>query len=121
MKQCPQCGTTYTDETLRYCLSDGTNLVDTAGEQATVVRPGAMRVDLATEAHAAQPTSPYPNQTSAVSKSGGGIWKVAVAVLALLLLLGVVVIGGVLLYMNSGRGTVANNSTPKPTPSGTGT
>ena len=27
MKRCPQCGTTYTDATLRFCLADGTALV----------------------------------------------------------------------------------------------
>ena len=28
MKICPQCRTTYTDDNLRYCLQDGTNLID---------------------------------------------------------------------------------------------
>lgn len=28
MKQCPNCKTTYTDETLRFCLNDGANLID---------------------------------------------------------------------------------------------
>ena len=39
MKLCPTCGTNYSDETLRFCLEDGTPLVD-AGEQPTVIRPG---------------------------------------------------------------------------------
>lgn len=34
MKKCPQCSNTYSDETLRFCLSDGTALVS-ADEQET--------------------------------------------------------------------------------------
>ncbi|MBV9217656.1 MAG: hypothetical protein JO053_15920 [Acidobacteria bacterium] len=117
MKQCPQCGTTYTDETLRYCLSDGTALLDTAAEQATVVRPGAMRVNLGTEPQINQPTNAYPNQTVPSARGGGsGIWKVVVVILVLLLLLLVVVVAAALIYINSGRGGGANNSTPRPTP-----
>ena len=39
MKQCPTCGTNYADDTLRFCLEDGTPLTDES-DQETVVRPG---------------------------------------------------------------------------------
>ena len=39
MKQCPKCRTNYADDTLRFCLEDGTPLID-LGEDPTVVRPG---------------------------------------------------------------------------------
>ena len=38
MKECPQCLTTYTDETLAYCLADGTALRPMAAEDPTVIR-----------------------------------------------------------------------------------
>src|SRR5690349_10777198 len=52
MKKCPQCGRTYTDEALIYCLNDGTLLsVSTASvdPQATLVLPPARQ------------TEPFPN------------------------------------------------------------
>jgi hypothetical protein len=36
MKECPVCKTTYTDDSLRFCLADGASLVSLAGEQETV-------------------------------------------------------------------------------------
>lgn len=38
MKKCPSCETTYTDDTLKYCLADGNPLADTVDEVPTVVR-----------------------------------------------------------------------------------
>src|SRR6476620_3257759 len=40
MKQCPQCGSTYSDDTLNYCLTDRTSLVpgSEAEDEATVIR-----------------------------------------------------------------------------------
>jgi ketosteroid isomerase-like protein len=41
MKECPRCRTRYTDDTLRFCLQDGTPLVEIGGdaETETVVSP----------------------------------------------------------------------------------
>jgi hypothetical protein len=43
MKQCPQCNQAYSDDTLRYCLADGTPLIPvySATEEPTVVLPPA--------------------------------------------------------------------------------
>ena len=41
MKRCPQCRRDYTDETLNFCLDDGAQLVDGAGDgAATAILPG---------------------------------------------------------------------------------
>ena len=37
MKQCPKCRSTYTDDGLRFCLTDGSELTPVADEQATLV------------------------------------------------------------------------------------
>lgn len=39
MKSCPKCGQTYTDETLNFCLTDGTALTTLSGDIPTVVIP----------------------------------------------------------------------------------
>jgi SH3 domain-containing protein len=49
MKQCPACKTTYTDASLRFCLEDGSPLVDLTDEQHTVMRQGGvnpLRIDI---------------------------------------------------------------------------
>ena len=122
MKQCPACKTTSTDETLIYCLADGTPLVAIADEQPTLVRPaagGQMRVEIPLE------TAPiiYNSQTPVV-RSGGG-FKIVLGVIGVLLLL-LLVGGGVgaYLYFNSGGNQPANTkdlktpaaASPLPTP-----
>lgn len=36
MKQCPNCKSTYTDETLKFCLADGTNLISLDNAEKTI-------------------------------------------------------------------------------------
>jgi hypothetical protein len=66
MKQCPQCRNTYTDETLRYCLADGTELTNIASEPETLIsRDRPLRVEI--EQPRPQPVVPFrpePNRTS---------------------------------------------------------
>jgi hypothetical protein len=110
MKQCPTCRTTYTDETLRFCLADGGSLIDLGTEAETVVRPG-VRVDVS------PPTYPtIPTSTPAPSK-GSPILKIVIAVLVLGFL-GLLGLGaaGAIVYFNTGGSTVA---TASPTPSST--
>lgn len=40
MKRCPQCSTVYTDDTLNFCLDDGSTLVETIAEAKTAILPG---------------------------------------------------------------------------------
>lgn len=112
MKQCPTCGTTYTDATLKYCLADGANLIGLGTEAETVVRPG-VRVDVS------PPTYPTIPTTSPAAPKSSPILKIVVAVLVIgfLSLLGLGAAGAIF-YFNSGGTNVAVTS-PTPTPAPT--
>jgi eukaryotic-like serine/threonine-protein kinase len=43
MKRCPECRRDYTDETLSFCLDDGTRLLDGPAEPATAILPSEER------------------------------------------------------------------------------
>lgn len=112
MKQCPECKTTYTDDTLTYCLADGNALVATETEAETVVRQG-VRVDIDPPK-----TLPVPSPV-AEKKSGGAFLKIVLAVV-LLVFLGLIVAGvaGALFYFNfntDNSNIAAASPTPKPT------
>jgi hypothetical protein len=123
MKRCPQCGRTYADEALIYCLNDGTLLLSAATDpQATLVMPPARQ------------TEPFPN----VSPSMQGIQPQVVRqgvrpaiVYALVALLAMVVAGAaVAIYYERGRHRPRGDanrtadtpaaSSPTPTPAETG-
>ena len=129
MKLCPKCGVSYSDDTLRFCLEDGTELAPT-DEQPTVVRAAhrdpnvteelpasatqvvrdPVRVDIAPTT---LPTvSPSPPQKSGIST----LLKVLIAIVALglIVVLGASVLG-VAFYVRNKR-DVAGNKTPTPTP-----
>ena len=122
MRQCPHCRTTYTDDTLRYCLSDGTPLVMMPGgaEAETVIsyhpaKPVVVEIPQSTPAF----TPPPSYQQPVVEKRGGiSLWIVA-GIVALLVLV-IAGLGAVLLYQNlSGResaNTVVTANTTTPTP-----
>ena len=113
MKQCPQCRTTYTDDTLRFCLADGA-VLERIDEQETAVRAG-VRVDI--EQPRATPAPPPIQQRPS---RGGTAMKIAIAVFMLGFLALVIAGGaGVLYYMKSGDGTTVTQTTPTPSPSAT--
>ncbi|CAN5630387.1 hypothetical protein BH10ACI3_BH10ACI3_18840 [soil metagenome] len=133
MKQCTACRTTYTDETLRYCLADGAVLVEVDGDVPTVVTSGIspvaptvamnqpheqMRVDIpppsAPPPPVFQQATPPPQRSS-----GGGLLKIliAVVILGILALIAVGVAGFVYYNMSRGDAPAANaNKEVKPTP-----
>ena len=119
MKECPKCRTIYTDESLSYCLSDGTPLVLADDEQATFVRrPEApFRVEIPTPP-TTQLAEQAPFARPAAQTSSGGIFKVLVAAaVVLVLLLAVLGVVGTLIYYNSsGKQGSAVNSAASPTP-----
>ncbi len=133
MKQCPACQTSYTDETLAYCLSDGQPLVPIADDFATIVnRTGEatavfgqgdkMRVEIPQETVAPGATAPGFVSTVPDPSSGGGL-KVIVGVLAVILVLAaIVVIGALAFYFGSKGGDVTSKNavnraaTPAPSP-----
>ena len=96
MKQCPVCKTTYTGESLRFCLADGTSLETIFDEEPTVVRPN-------------QPT-----------RRSGLWWKVLLGLIALVFV-GTAVLGlaGLVFFYNSAgtNSNVAVRKSPTPKPS----
>lgn len=122
MKQCPSCRTTYTDETLSFCLADGTPLTDIA-EEVTFVRSGRsdpMRVEIP------QTAAPPPSymQPGAVPEKGSNTMKI-VLVVGLLGAMAVVAVGGAaaLIYFNKDSRTAepAANNKGTATPTATST
>jgi hypothetical protein len=72
MKKCPQCGTTYTDESLRFCLADGAMLDTVNGEEPTVIsgRSTPLRVDIASGGRSpVQAVEPVKKGSSALVKT----------------------------------------------------
>jgi len=129
MKQCPKCGNSYTDDTLSFCLADGT-LLASVDEQPTVIRGGdpnkteqlpssvteqanqAVRVTIPTSGSTGPPPPAQPKKSRTV------LWAILVVAV---LLGGLVVIAaagvlGFLFYSNTGSNNIANSKSPSPTP-----
>ena len=90
MKQCPKCGTTYTDASLRFCLTDGTPLSD-IGRDKTV-----------------------PSHIPPTPRSGSNVKK-AVLVIGITVVLFVFagIMAALILYSNIGKNR--RQATPSPT------
>ena len=136
MKQCPSCRTTYTDETLRFCLADGSVLDAVDAEQSTLVRSSGIRpaeptvimgkdagvrVDIPSvaSANAGQQQRSVLASPGTSGASSGTIFKIVTIVISLgiLALLLVGVAGGVF-YFSSGKGEPpANAANAKQQPS----
>lgn len=128
MKQCPTCTAVYLDETLAFCLQDGTRLIGSGPadtptevysntELVTSVRSAGQQVDprfmdsqvTRVDSLAGQPL----RQQTEPKKSSIGL-IVGLAVGALVLVIAIVGVGGMFYYLNSG-GSVANNQSQKNT------
>ena len=120
MKVCPQCNQAFNDDSLSYCLLDGTALVATES-QPTIVMPSSA---------APVTTVMSPLQSP---KSGSKIWIAALVLLILFVISGFV---GLLIFLYVSQGQITNanrpvivnatpspkaSATPKPTPSPTAT
>src|ERR1035437_6457062 len=116
MKQCPVCKTTYTDESLRYCLADGTTLSDLSGEQATVAhqqidtdatifmppRGDKLRVEIPSDSSRSVP--PKIGSTPVADRGSSGVMvKVLLAVIGVVVL-GLIAIAAVALIYLYSRG-----------------
>ena len=132
MKQCPSCLTTYTDETLRFCLADGSILSALDEEQATLIRTSGIRpaeetavmgkaepvrVDLPIagmpSTRASQPQVPPSSGSSSV------VLKIIVAVIGLgILALLLVGAAGAVYYFASGKEVppASNSANTRQTP-----
>lgn len=125
MKKCPQCGSTYQDDTLSFCLSDGTalNLVTSAyspeatlqlpEEQVTSIRQNAARVSVPVNQPTMQSAAP-PSFQNTVAENKGSKLPLILGVLAVL---GLLLLGGAALayvaFSNRGN-NIAQNTTPQP-------
>lgn len=116
MKRCPRCHRSYTDETLIYCLDDGTLLPVSDDAQATLVLPQA------------RPTDPFPNFAQPTQVAQPQIVRQGVrpaVVYALVALLLMVIAGAaVALYYERNRNNSTSDAgrppeTPRPTPTAT--
>ena len=117
MKFCPKCKTNYTDESLRFCLADGTNLIPMSNAEKTVEMTGAttpLRFDASPRS---EPTvlSPAYRQEP-VRRSGISLWLVlplfAVLILAVAGLLGYIL-------LKPSEIAVSNQPPPPPAPTAT--
>lgn len=124
MKQCPVCKTTYTDDTLRYCLADGNALSEGPLSQETLLSPhehGAVRVPIERE----EPRTfqqPPPAVIVAGTRSSGKGFKVFLAVAIILILFaGAAAVAGLILYNNLNSDKPNINIAKSPTPSATAT
>jgi hypothetical protein len=128
MKICPQCSTQYADDTLSFCLDDGTRLVGGTVETPTVVLNEAETVVRNAGAwQSGQPTQfvpqNYPQQAPPpvpTARSGSGGSKVFIVIAAVALgffaIVGILAVAGYV-YFNASAPAVANvnaNRTPVP-------
>ena len=113
MKQCPKCGTTYTDRTLTYCLADGSVLTD-LGSNATISatptptsRPTGtpIRVEIPQNSVAGGQTS-----YSAPPAESGSSWMKIILIVGLVAVMLIAAAGfaGALIYFNKDSRTVAD-------------
>ena len=112
MKRCPACQTTYTDDSLRFCLTDGNILVNETDDSETVVRPSGRGGVAGLAADRTTGTKP-------ASSGASTFLKIAAAVVVLgFLALAVLGLAGAAFYYGSG-GNLAEQTRddPSPTPS----
>src|SRR2546428_11220132 len=90
MKSCPVCNRTYTDETLRFCLEDGTPLVSQEQTTApTVMMPAQPPPTVAYDPGRVTNQGPPSWTLDAQPKPKRRVWPWVVAALVLLLIFGV--------------------------------
>src|SRR5690242_19558261 len=105
MKTCPKCHRAYEDETLRFCLEDGSPLFDARDSEApaTEILPARGTPTLKSSSPAA-PTFPSGNAANierTPTRSSNSILTVGVVAIAVLLL-ALVALAGVFLFRQSG-------------------
>ncbi|MCD9186609.1 MAG: hypothetical protein LUM44_09250 [Pyrinomonadaceae bacterium] len=106
MKQCPVCKTTYTDETLSYCLADGGTLFSVnEAEQPTQISYGRnpMQVNIPPNT---SPNTFAPNTVQQV-QPGRSVLPFVIIAFLVVLLIGVIGVGAVLFFNPFGKDTTA--------------
>lgn len=115
MKFCPNCKTTYSDDSLIFCLSDGSNLVAMPSAEKTIEMSGAtnpMRFDIPSNS---DPTVFAPRISQPQNENvKRGISPWLVLPLVAILLFSVVGLLGYILFRHN-QPEVSNSATPSPT------
>ncbi len=129
MKSCPTCGSKYTDDTLSFCLSDGSRLGDDGAAGAVTVVLGETETFVRSSgaADAVTQVVPMPAAQPSTPPSRIGM-AVAITVVVMLMLFAIVGIGGFLLWRNysepsantpPNRNVASNTFNPSPEPTRT--
>ena len=91
MKQCPNCGRTYTDENLFFCLEDGTTLTAAPPNAEKTLEFQAAPTEQVTVPHTAPPNNfeirPFVNQPPP-NQSSSKLWVIPVAAVLIFILFG---------------------------------
>jgi hypothetical protein len=98
MKLCPKCKTSYSDDSLLFCLSDGTNLISMPSAEQTIEMTGTtnpIRVDVPARS---EPTFFAPSIPPQTQNTRHGINPWLVVPLVTILLLSVVGLVGYILF-----------------------
>jgi hypothetical protein len=120
MKTCPQCGTQYSDDTLLFCLQDGSPLAEPLTETPTVflgdeetvaARRNAVRVPISDPEPAAWDQSRVTQTAPATSEKKGSNTALIVAVTAVVMLIifGVIGIAAIVFLRNAQQASVQNS------------
>jgi cytoskeletal protein RodZ len=124
MKRCPKCNRKYEDDTLRFCLEDGTLLsavTRDAGPPPTEILPARVQPTLK---QSAEPTIPsYPNlgdmrPSASEARQSNPILTAGVVAIALLLLALVGIAGYFVLRQSGGTESTQTNQSSTPTVKG---
>lgn len=115
MKQCPNCKTTYTDESLQFCLNDGANLifVPDAAETVRMSFSGSepMRINVPPDSVPTIFVQPPIAQSQPAKKAFG---LIIAGVIGIFLLLGIAGIAGFILFRQTGDKNSIATASPSP-------
>jgi hypothetical protein len=120
MKKCPRCQRTYADDTLSYCLDDGTRLNSTDDPAATLVSqfPQPPAPTVAYEPPTMPPPMAAPVATSTAPVSVKRRWPLLVIGALVLAALAIgLVVGGFIFQRYDSPSSTAATPSPSPTPS----
>jgi len=121
MKSCPACNNQYSDDTLAFCLQDGTPLVArdvetptvVLGEVETVARAGGQYIPVNQPSVPAWQQSQVTHVGTAMPQGKGSNTPIVIAIAAvgLLVLLGIVGLAAVVFFKNAADSSMANANT----------
>jgi len=116
MKQCPTCKTTYTDESLSFCLADGARLASLSNDEETLVLPFGNNSPPARFADSS-PTVLSPANSHPLPKKKRSSFFIVAALIGFLLIavLGLAVSVGYFLFRPGENKTIIAAVSPTPT------